>query len=60
MAAQQRVGDSCWLNRQGDGLEGTGHVQEHALVIVVQVRQVIREIGEVIAEADLEMIAEVS
>src|SRR5262245_28215040 len=36
------------------------HVQEEALVVVAQVRQVVREIREVIAGTDLEMLAQVA
>ena len=40
-------------------LHRAGNTQEHAAVIVAEVGQVIREVGEVVAQTDLEVVAEV-
>jgi hypothetical protein len=41
-------------------LHRTGNVQEHPVMVVAEVGQIVREVGEVVAQADLEVIAEVA
>ena len=41
-------------------LQGAGEVEEQPLVIVAEVGQVVREVGEVVTEPELEVIAEVT
>ena len=41
-------------------LQGARDVEKYALVVVIQVRQVVREVGKVIAQAELQVIAEVA
>lgn len=50
-------------NQQADHLgesERTGQIQEHALVIEAHVRQIRREVREVVAEAGFEVFANVA
>src|SRR4030095_5823802 len=66
-----RTGTRCRLLEPSDeGVEsrllptpaslGTNEIEEYAFVVVPQVRQVVGEVGEVVADADLQVLADVT